>query len=189
MDLFGVFSAFGLSASAGLNAYIPLLSIALLAKFTNLIKLGEPWNVLTSWWIIGILVLLSLIEFFADKVPAINHINDIIMTLVRPAAGAIAFASAARVITEVSPVLSLGLGLVVAGGVHAVKSAAIRPVVTATTGGAGNIPVSIAEDIVSTIVSILSVVLPVLIACLLVVATSIVIWWLWRHPRRTASTT
>jgi hypothetical protein len=166
-----------------------LLSIALLAKFTNLIKLGEPWDVLTSWWIIGILVLLSLIEFFADKVPAINHINDIIMTLVRPAAGAIAFASAARVITEVSPVLSLGLGLVVAGGVHAVKSAAIRPVVTATTGGAGNIPVSIAEDIVSTIVSILSVVLPVLIACLLVVATSIVIWWLWRRPRRTAYTT
>jgi hypothetical protein len=189
MDLFGVFSAFGLSASAGLNAYIPLLIIALLAKFTNLIKLGEPWDVLTSWWIIGILVLLSLIEFFADKVPAINHINDIIMTLVRPAAGAIAFASAARVITEVSPVLSLGLGLVVAGGVHAVKSAAIRPVVTATTGGAGNIPVSIAEDIVSTIVSILSVVLPVLIACLLVVATSIVIWWLWRRPRRTAYTT
>jgi hypothetical protein len=33
MDLFGVFSAFGLSASAGLNAYIPLLSIALLAKY------------------------------------------------------------------------------------------------------------------------------------------------------------
>jgi hypothetical protein len=188
MDLFGVFSAFGLSASAGLNAYIPLLSIALLAKFTDLLKLGEPWDVLTSWWIIGILVVLSLIEFFADKVPAVNHINDIIMTFVRPAAGAIAFASAAQVITEVSPVLSLGLGLVVAGGVHAVKSAAIRPVVTATTGGAANIPVSIAEDIVSTVVSILSVIVPVLVACLMVVTASIIIWWLWRHPRRTAPT-
>jgi hypothetical protein len=87
MDLFGVFSAFGLSASAGLNAYIPLLSIALLAKFTDLIKLSEPWDVLTSWWIIGILVLLSLIEFFADKVPAVNHVNDVIMTFVRPLPG------------------------------------------------------------------------------------------------------
>jgi hypothetical protein len=189
MDLFGVFSAFGLSASAGLNAYIPLLSIALLAKFTDLIKLAEPWNVLTSWWIIGILVLLSLIEFFADKVPAVNHINDVIMTFVRPAAGAIAFAAAARVITEVSPVLSLGLGLVVAGGVHAVKSAAIRPVVTATTGGAGNIPVSMAEDLISTVVSIISVVLPVLIACMLILATSFVVWWFWRHPRQTTPIT
>ena len=84
MDLFGIFSAFGLSASAGLNAYIPLLVIALLAKFTDLIKLNEPWNVLTSWWIIGLLVVLSLIEFFADKVPAVNHVNDLIQTLVRP---------------------------------------------------------------------------------------------------------
>jgi hypothetical protein len=189
MDLFGVFSAFGLSASAGLNAYIPLLSIALLAKFTDLIKLSEPWNVLTSWWIIGILLLLSLIEFFADKVPAVNHVNDIIMTFVRPAAGAIAFAAAARVITDVSPVLSLGLGLVVSGGVHAVKSAAIRPVVTATTGGAGNIPVSIAEDFISTIVSVLSVVLPVLMACLLILITSFVVWWFWRHPRWIAPST
>jgi hypothetical protein len=189
MDLFGVFSAFGLSASAGLNAYIPLLSIALLAKFTDLIKLSEPWDVLTSWWIIGILLLLSLIEFFADKVPAVNHVNDIIMTFVRPAAGAIAFAAAARVITDVSPVLSLGLGLVISGGVHAVKSAAIRPVVTATTGGAGNVPVSIAEDFISTIVSVLSVVLPVLMACLLILITSFVVWWFWRHPRRIAPST
>jgi hypothetical protein len=189
MDLFGVFSAFGLSASAGLNAYIPLLSIALLAKFTDLIKLSEPWDVLTSWWIIGILLLLSLIEFFADKVPAVNHVNDIIMTFVRPAAGAIAFAAAARVITDVSPVLSLGLGLVISGGVHAVKSAAIRPVVTATTGGAGNVPVSIAEDFISTIVSVLSVVLPVLMACILILITSFVVWWFWRHPRRIAPST
>jgi hypothetical protein len=185
MDIFGIFSAFGLSASAGLNAYIPLLCISLLAKFTNLIKLSEPWDVMTSWWIIGLLVVLSLIEFFADKIPLVNHINDIVMTFVRPAAGAVAFASAANVITEVHPVLSLGLGLVIAGSVHVVKSAAIRPVVTATTGGAGDIPVSITEDIVSTVLSILSIVLPVLIACLLVLATAFIVWRLWRRPKRT----
>ncbi|NMC54775.1 MAG: DUF4126 domain-containing protein, partial [Chloroflexi bacterium] len=42
MDIFSIFSAFGLSASAGLNAYIPLLIVALLAKFTDLIKLSKP---------------------------------------------------------------------------------------------------------------------------------------------------
>jgi len=93
-ELFGVLSAFGLSASAGLNAYIPLLSVALLARFTDLLKLQEPWDVLTSWWIIGLLAVLSLIEFFADKVPAVNHVNDIIQAFVRPAAGAVVFALA-----------------------------------------------------------------------------------------------
>ena len=183
MDLFGIFSAFGLSASAGLNAYIPLLVIALLAKFTDLIKLNEPWNALTSWWIIGLLVVLSLIEFFADKVPAVNHINDLIQTFIRPAAGAIAFAASAKVLTDVSPLLSIGAGILVAGGVHAVKSLAVRPAVTATTAGAANVPVSIAEDVVSTLLSILSVIVPVVIACALVMITAYIIWRLYRRAR------
>ncbi len=186
MELFGIFTAFGLSASAGLNAYVPLLVVALLAKFTKLITLNSPWDALTSWWIIGLLILLSLIEFFADKVPAVNHINDIIQTVIRPAAGAIAFAASANVITEIHPVLALGLGLMVAGGVHAAKSLAIRPAVTATTGGAGNIPVSFLEDVVSTILSVLSVVLPVLIGCILVLVTAWIIWRIYRRTRREA---
>ncbi len=175
MDMLtGIFSAFGLSASAGLNAYIPLLVIALLARFTDLIKLSEPWNTLESWWIIGLLLVLSLIEFFADKFPAVNHINDAVQSLIRPTAGAIVFAASAHVITDINPVFSLALGLMVAGGVHAVKSLAIRPAVTATTGGAGNVPVSILEDVVSTIVSILSVLVPVF----LVVLTVLLAAWL-----------
>jgi uncharacterized membrane protein len=117
-----IFSAFGLSASAGLNAYIPLLVVALLARFTNLIKLTSPWDALSNWWVIGVLVVLSVIEFFADKIPAVNHINDIVQTFVRPTAGAIAFAASARMLTDVSPVLSFIAGLLVAGSVHAAKS-------------------------------------------------------------------
>ncbi|MDR3573763.1 MAG: DUF4126 domain-containing protein [Anaerolineaceae bacterium] len=182
--LLGIFSAFGLSASAGLNAYIPLLVVALLAKFTNLIQLNQPWDTLTSWWIIGLLVVLSLIEFFADKVPVVNHINDIIQTVIRPAAGAIVFAASARVFGSVHPILSLALGLLIAGGVHTVKSVAVRPAVTAATAGVGNVPVSLAEDATSTVVSILSVVVPVAIACLLVAATAWIVWRLVRRSRR-----
>lgn len=181
MDLLGIFSAFGLSASAGLNAYIPLLVIALLARFTHLIQLSKPWDALTSWWIIGLLVVLSLIEFFADKIPAVNHINDLIQTFIRPAAGAIAFAASAHVITEIHPILAIGAGVLIAGGVHAVKSLAVRPTVTAATGGAGNVPVSIAEDALSTTLSIIAVVLPVLIACILVLLTAYIIWRLYRR--------
>jgi hypothetical protein len=188
MDLLGIFSAFGLSASAGLNAYIPLLVVALLAKFTNLIHLQAPWDTLSNGWIIGLLLVLSLIEFFADKIPAVNHFNDIIQTVIRPTAGAVLFAASANVITDIHPLLSLAIGLLVAGGVHAVKAAVVRPAVTATTGGAGNIPVSILEDLISTIVSIMSVVVPVLIACILIVVTAWIVWWFWRRARTTART-
>jgi hypothetical protein len=178
----GIFTAFGLSASAGLNAYIPLLTISLLARFTDLITLSSPWDTLESPWIIGLLVVLIAIEFFADKVPAVNHINDIIQTVIRPVAGALLFAASAKVITDVHPVISLAAGLLVAGSVHAVKSLAIRPAVTATTGGVGNAPVSMLEDIVAGIVSILSVVIPVLFAVLAIIITSWVVWKMWYRP-------
>lgn len=184
MDILNVFSAFGLSASAGLNAYIPLLVVALLAKFTNLIKLTDPWDTLTSWWIIGLLIVLLIVEIVADKVPAVNHVNDIIQSFIRPAAGAIIFAASANVITEIHPVLSLALGLLVSGSIHATKALAVRPAVTATTGGTANVPVSIAEDLLSTAVSILSVVVPILIACLLIILTSLIIFFLWRKIRK-----
>ena len=181
MELINIFTAFGLSASAGLNAYIPLLVIALLAKFTNLIHLQSPWDTLTSWWIIGLLVILSLIEFFADKAPAVNHINDLIQTFIRPAAGAIAFAASAQVITDVHPMISLAAGLLIAGGIHAVKAVAVRPAVTATTGGVGNTPVSILEDITSTVLSIVAIVLPIVIACIFILVTS---WFIFRMLRK-----
>jgi hypothetical protein len=182
--LTGIFSAFGLSASAGLNAYIPLLTIALLAKFTDLIKLSSPWDTLTNWWVIGLLAVLLLIEIFADKVPAVNHINDILQTFVRPVAGAIAFAASAGVASNIHPVLAMAAGLLVAGSVHTVKAVAVRPAVTATTGGVGNVPVSILEDVVSTVVSILSIVIPILIGLIILTILAVIIWWLWKRANR-----
>jgi hypothetical protein len=183
--LTGIFTAFGLSASAGLNAYIPLLLVGLLAKYTNLITLNnQPWDTLANPWIILLLCVLVIIEMLADKIPAVNHINDLVQTLIRPAAGAVAFAASANVVTDVSPVLALAAGLLVAGTVHVAKAGAIRPMVTATTGGAGNIPVSIAEDVVSTVLSFLAIVLPVLVGTLLIVLAAFLIYWIYRRSNR-----
>lgn len=179
----GILSAFGLAASAGLNAYIPLLIVALIARFTDWFTLSSPWEALSSWWVIGVLVLLGVVEFFADKIPAVNHANDLVQTFIRPAAGAVLFAASTNVITDVHPILAMIAGLLVAGSVHAVKSAAIRPVVTATTGGAGNVPVSIAEDVIATGLSILAVVIPILVAAVIILTTSLIIWLLWRRGR------
>ncbi len=182
MDLlFGIFSAFGLSASAGLNAYIPLFVIAVIAHFTNWFKLSAPYDTISNPWIIVLLGVLIIIEFLADKVPAFNHINDALQTFVRPVAGAIVFAASAQVLTDISPVLSLACGLFIAGGVHAAKSLAIRPAVSATTAGAGNVPVSIAEDVLAALTSFLAIVLPVIIGCILVLLTALLVWWLWRR--------
>jgi hypothetical protein len=182
--LTGIFTAFGLSASAGLNAYIPLLLVGLLARYTNMINLSQPWDTLASPWIILLLCVLVIIEMLADKIPAVNHINDLIQTLIRPTAGAIAFAASANVVTEVSPVLAMAAGLLVAGTVHVAKAGALRPAVTATTGGVGNIPVSIAEDVVSTVVSFLAIALPVLIGTLMIVLAAFILYWLSRRSNR-----
>ena len=183
MEIFNIISAFGLSSSAGLNAYIPLLVVSLLAKYTDLIKLSSTWNAMTSWWVIGTLIFLLIIEVVADKIPAVNHVNDIVQSFIRPTAGAIVFAASASNITHVNTVLAIIAGLFISGSVHAVKSLAIRPAVTATTGGTANVPVSIAEDVTSGTVSILSVIVPVIAACLLVIITAIVIIVLIRSKR------
>lgn len=185
-SLLGIFSAFGLSASAGLNAYIPLLVVALMARFTDLIKLNAPFDALTSWWIIGLLIGLSLVEFLVDKFPVVNHINDFfIQTFVRPVAGAIAFAASTNVVTDIHPVLSLALGLLVAGSVHAVKSAAVRPAVTAATAGVGNVPVSVAEDVTSTTLSVMSVVVPVAVMIVVVLFFTWAFWYLFLREKNT----
>ena len=177
----GVFTAFGLSASAGLNAYVPLLILSLTARFTNWFTFSDSWTALSSWPVIITLVLLGLVEFFADKAPAVNHINDLIQTFIRPAAGAVLFASSTSAIESVHPVLAVIAGLLVAGGVHATKALAVRPAVTAATAGAGSAPVSMAEDILATVLSILSIVIPAVVTGLVIIITSWVIWRFWRR--------
>jgi hypothetical protein len=176
-------TAFGLSSSAGLNAYLPLLVVALLAKYTTLIKLNSPWDVMTSWWIIGVLIVLLLIEMTVDKIPAVDTVNDIIQTVVRPVAGAILFAASSGVVGNVHPALAFTAGLLLAGGVHAVKAVA-RPAVTATTGGTGNWLVSIIEDILALIGAILSILVPVLVVLLIAFILLTLVWWRGRRRRQ-----
>ncbi len=176
-------TAFGLSASAGLNAYIPLLVIALTDRLSDgLIDLQGPWAWLSSWWTIGVMAVLLVVEILADKIPAVDTVNDVVQTVVRPAAGAILFAATTRTI-QLHPVVAAICGVIIAGGVHAVKAGG-RPVVTATTGGTANPIVSTIEDIISTVVSIISVVAPYLVLAVLVILASLLIWWIVRRRSR-----
>jgi hypothetical protein len=177
-------TAFGLSTAAGLNAYIPLLVVALLARLTPLIDLNEPWDALSSWWVIGTLFVLLIVEILVDKVPAVDTVNDIIQTFIRPTAGAILFASTTNTI-GVHPVLAAICGVILAGGVHAVKAGG-RPVVAATTAGVGNPIVSTVEDIISFVMSLLAIVAPYLVVAFVVIMVSLIIWWYVRRRQRHA---
>lgn len=159
-----ILTAFGLAGASGLNAYIPLLIVAVAAHYplnNPILDLAEPYSQLGSWWAIMILSVLLVIELLVDKIPAVDTLNDGIQTFIRPAAGAILFAANANMITDLHPAIALGAGLLVAGGVHAVKSTA-RPVVTATTGGTGNWAVSILEDVMAIGLTLLAIFVPVL---------------------------
>src|SRR5690606_40724991 len=86
-----VLTGAGLAAAAGLNAYIPLLVMGLAARF-DWIGLPTGWTWLSNEWVLVIMGLLLVVEVVADKVPAVDSVNDWIQTVVRPAAGGIVFA-------------------------------------------------------------------------------------------------
>ncbi len=156
--------------------------VALTARYTNLINLNEPWDVLTSGWVIGVLVVLLLIEMTVDKIPAVDTVNDLIQTIGRPVAGAILFASSSGVVGDLHPVLAIVAGLLLAGTVHAAKSVA-RPAVTATTAGTGNWLVSIIEDILALIGAILSILIPILVMLATIFLLMLAFWWRSRRVK------
>lgn len=175
-----ILAGFGLSTASGLNAYIPLLLVGLAGRL-GWLHLAQPFDLLQNEWVLGVLVVLLAIEMLVDKVPGVDTVNDVIQTLVRPTAGAILFAAEAKVITDLSPVVAIALGLLVSFSVHATK-ATVRPVVSAATIGTGNWAVSLLEDIVSFFLSGLALIAPYLGALLVL----LLILWLvrWFAARR-----
>jgi hypothetical protein len=176
-------TALGLSIPAGLNAYIPLLAVALAQRFEWL-QLRAPFDILGEWWMIAVIAVLLVIEIVADKVPAVDHVNDVIQTFIRPAAGGIV-AVAASGQSEASPWLLVLAGVILAGGVHAAK-ATTRPAVNVTTAGAGAPVVSALEDAGAVVMSVVAIAAPILVA---VLAAGLVytFWRLWQRKQETGS--
>lgn len=180
----------GLSAAAGLNAYIPFLIVALIGRFTDFINLPTQYSWIESNWAIGIAGVLLLGEVVFDKIPVVDHINDAVGTFVRPATGGLIFAAtqAAEDLEKGSsfmqdnPWVGVVLGIVTAGIVHTGKAVA-RPVVNASTMGIGAPLVSTAEDTASVGLSFVAIFFPIIVIFLLL----LLLWGgiaLWRSGRR-----
>jgi hypothetical protein len=175
-------SGLGLAAPAGLNAYIPLLVLALADRLSNDVTLEQPYDFISSTWGIVILLLLLTIEIVVDKIPGLDHANDLLQSVVRPAAGAVLLMAATNDEGIINPVVAMILGLGVAGGVHAVKTIS-RPAVTVSTGGMGNPVVSMIEDGVAIVTSILAVLLPIL-AVITFVLLAFFVFWSYKMVKR-----
>lgn len=182
-------SGLGLSSSAGLNAYLPLILFNLASQAGIIDKTeGVPAEVLSSKPALVVFIILLIIEMVADKVPAVDSVNDIIHTVIRPSAGALlmlASTSGMRdsVDPEVLTIFSLLSGGASAGSVHATKATA-RPVVTVTTGGVGNFFVSIIEDIIAVFVSLVAILLPFFVIFFMASFVGLIFWWIWERQRK-----
>ncbi len=188
-----VLTGSGLAASAGLNAYIPLVTMGALARWTDLIDLPTGWQWLANGWVLAILSVLLAVEVVADKIPAVDHLNDVVQTVVRPTAGGLAFGagSTSETVTVSDPGtffsshqwVPIVAGVLIALCVHGVKAAA-RPVVNAATVGFGAPVASTAEDAGSVLVSLLAIVFPVLVLIALALLVWFAVWVLRRRTRR-----
>jgi hypothetical protein len=174
-----VLAGLGLAVPAGLNAYIPLLAVAI-AEAAGWIELPQPYALIGEWWSIALIAVLLVIELFVDKVPGVDHVNDVIQTVMRPAAGGLVMAATMSK-SGLSPVIWVVAGIVVAGGVHAAKAAS-RPVVNVSTGGVGAPVVSFIEDVVATVTTVLAFVAPIL-AAVAIAGIAFMLWRLWVRRR------
>ncbi|GAB6898432.1 DUF4126 domain-containing protein [Kineosporia succinea] len=185
----------GLAAAAGLNAWIPFVLVAMIARFTELIDLPSDYDWVTSEWALGVGVLLLLTEIVVDKVPVVDHVNDLVQTAVRPTVGGLissATFSAQNLDNSQwmrdNPWAGAIIGVAVAGLTHATKSAA-RPVINVGTAGFGAPVASTIEDVLSVVVSVLAIFAPIVILVVLVIMAWVMVriwrrWAAWRARRQ-----
>lgn len=178
-ELTAALAGLGLATSAGLNAYIPALLTAVLARYTDLVTLPPEFEFLSSGWVLVTLSVLLVIEEVVDKIPGADHVNDVVQTLIRPVSGAVLFAAGSEEAFGDRTWLALVVGFVAALGVHATKAAG-RGVVNVTTVGTGAPVVSVAEDGLSLSVAIVAIVAPILV----IGFVAFFAWALWVVLRR-----
>jgi hypothetical protein len=173
----------GLSASTGLNTFLPLLMLSAADRFGIAgIDLGQKFDWLSSDTAMIVLIIASAVEIVGDKIPAVDHFLDTVGTVIRPAAATLGSA-AVLVGVDVDPVTAAIAGLIIGTpvslGFHTMK-AGTRVASSAATLGCANPVISVAEDIISFGLTALAIFAPILVPLALV----LVAWLLWKVVKR-----
>ena len=186
-------TGFGLATAAGLNAYIPMLSMGLLDRYTTLVNLPHGWDWLANGWVIAIVAVLLVVEIVADKVAALDSVNDAVQTFVRPTAGGIVFGSgtAAQTAAVSDPAefartgqwVPVVIGVVTALAVHLTKTA-VRPAANVATAGLAAPVLSTIEDFTSVGLTFIAILIPALVLIVLIALVWAAVWLLRRRRRK-----
>ena len=171
---------------AGIRVYLTVFGVGI-AGFFGWLPLPEALQATQSPWVLGVSGALAAAEFFADKIPGVDSVWDLLHTLLRIPAGAFLAAAA------MSPDGQLGAGMLATGaGValtsHLVKAGS-RALLNTSPEPVSNWTASVTEDVAVVGGLALAFSHP-WIALALVVAISIAfalgVWWLWRKLFRRA---
>ena len=175
MDWFSTLSlALGSAWTSGINLYATVTVLGLLQKF-GFAKLPGGLDVLDNWWIIGVATGLYAIEFFADKIPYVDSVWDVIHTFIRVPAGLIvAYAATDNLDSSVYiPAALVGGGLAFSS--HGTKAAA-RLAANLSPEPFSNWILSFVEDVIAFVGTLLAVFAPVAIAIVLGVFIILFVW-------------
>ncbi len=175
--MFEIVTAPALAFAAGYRAFLPLLFTGLASKYFDLFSLPAGWAWLENPWFLSALGVLAVLDFLADKFPGVDHINDIIQTLIRPTSGGILLTatttSEALTITDPATFFSSGqwlpfaLGFLLALGGHGAK-ASVRAGLNPVSAGIAAPFVSTAEDVTSITLTVTAILLPALAFVILI---------------------
>jgi len=134
----------GTSFAAGLNVYATVATLGLLSR-TGVIALPGSLDVLRSWWIIGVALVLFGLEFFADKVPAFDLVWNALHTFIRiPVAALMAYVATSHLPVGMQ-LASAALGGLIAFAAHGGKTA-LRAAITPSPEPFSNMALSFGED-------------------------------------------
>ena len=177
MEWFSTLSlALGTAWTSGINLYATVTVLGLLQKF-GATKLPGGLDTLDNWWIIGVAGGLYLIEFFADKIPYVDSVWDVVHTFIRVPAGAVVAYAATN---QLDPSITIPATLVggsLAFASHGTKAAA-RIGANFSPEPVSNWVLSLVEDAIAFIGTLLAVFAPLIIAAVLVIFVVLFLWFL-----------
>ncbi len=177
MDIaIGICLGLGLAASCGFRVFVPLL-ISNIASMLGIVHIGGGFEWMASWPAFAIFLTATVAEIGAYYIPVLDNALDTISIPLATIAGTLL---SVTFITDVPPMVQWTLGIIVGGGSAAViKSGAsmARLKSTAFTAGWGNWLIATFEHAASFVMSILTVIIPVVMG---VIALGVLGYFGWR---------
>ena len=171
MDLTTLGRTLGFSFAAGVNLYATVAILGLAARY-GWVSLPPQFQAFNSDIVIGAAVVMYLIEFFADKIPYVDTVWDVLHTAIRPVGGAlIAVTTLGDASPTVEALIAL-LGGTVAAGSHLTKTSS-RAAANTSPEPFSNWALSIGEDLFVVGLGYLALKYPV--AALVVAGTLLVV--------------